>query len=65
MIRIIDPQEAAELIEALDDLVLDESAADVAAALLALEQGDMERAADFYQILMRRWGRAQSLAFSN
>lgn len=47
------------------DLVLDESAADVAAALLALEQGDLERAADFYQILMRRWGRAQSLAFSN
>jgi hypothetical protein len=47
------------------DLVLDESAADVAASLLALEQGDLERAADFYQILMRRWSRAQSLAFSN
>jgi hypothetical protein len=47
------------------DLILDESAADVAAALLALEQGDLERAADFYQIIMRRWGRAQSLAFSN
>ena len=47
------------------DLILDESAADVAASLLALEQGDLERAADFYQIIMRRWGRAQSLAFSN
>ena len=47
------------------DLILDESAADVAASLLALEHGDLERAADFYQNLIRRWGRAQSLAFSN
>lgn len=47
------------------DLILDESAADVAASLLALEHGDLERAADFYQIIMRRWGRAQALAFSN
>ena len=47
------------------DLILDESAADVAAALLALEHGDLDRSADFYQVLMRRWGRAQSLAFSN
>ena len=47
------------------DLVLDESAADVAAALLALEQGGLPRSGQFYETLMRRWGRAQSLAFSN
>jgi hypothetical protein len=47
------------------ELVLDESAADVAASLLALEQGDLERAGEHYQSLMRRWGQAQALAFSN
>ncbi len=47
------------------DLVMDESAADVASSLLALEQEDIERAGEHYQDLMRRWGRAQSLAFSN
>ncbi|MCP3973263.1 MAG: hypothetical protein GY720_02080 [bacterium] len=47
------------------DLALDESAADVASSLLALEHGDLEAAGEHYQDLMRRWGRAQSLAFSN
>ena len=47
------------------DLVLDESSADVASSLLALEQEDLERAGEHYSTLMRRWGRAQSLAFSN
>jgi hypothetical protein len=47
------------------DLVLDESAADVAASLLAVAHGDMEEAALHYEVLMRRWGRAQALAFSN
>ena len=47
------------------DLVLDESAADVAASLLALEHGDLEQAGTHYEVLLRRWGRAQALAFSN
>ena len=47
------------------DLVLDESAADVAASLLALEHGDLEGAGEHYNQLMRRWGRVQSLAFAN
>ena len=47
------------------DLVLDESAADVAASLLALEHEDFDGAGERYETLMRRWGRAQSLAFSN
>lgn len=47
------------------DLVLDESAADVAASLLAIEHDDMETAGLHYEALMRRWGRAQALAFSN
>jgi hypothetical protein len=47
------------------DLVLDESVADVAASLLALEQGDVDRAATYYASLSRRWSHAQALAFSN
>jgi len=47
------------------DLVLDESAADVAASLLSLEQDDMELAGEHYQALMRRWGPVQARAFSN
>ena len=47
------------------DLVLDESAADVAASLLALEHGDMEAAAEHYATLTRRWGHVQALSFSN
>lgn len=47
------------------DLVLDESAADIAASLLALEQGNYEEAGTFYATVARRWGRFQSRAFSN
>jgi hypothetical protein len=47
------------------DLVLDESAADTAASLLALEQGNYEEAGAFYGNVARRWGRLQSLAFAN
>ncbi|MDJ0954052.1 MAG: hypothetical protein QNJ81_10265 [Acidimicrobiia bacterium] len=47
------------------DLVLDESAADVASSLLALEQEDLDRAGEHYANLMRRWSHAQSLAFSS
>lgn len=47
------------------DLVLDESVADTAASLLALEQGKYEEAGSFYTTIARRWGRVQSLAFAN
>lgn len=47
------------------DLVLDDSSADVAASLHALDQGDMETAATHYATLTRRWGHAQALAFSS
>jgi len=47
------------------DLVLDESAADAAASLLALELGNYDEAGSFYGAMARRWGRVQSLAFSN
>lgn len=47
------------------DLVLDESAADVAASLLALEHGDTEAAAEHYATLTRRWSHVQALAFSS
>lgn len=47
------------------DLVLDESAADTAASLLALELGNFEEAGSFYAKIARRWGPVQSLAFSN
>ena len=44
---------------------MDESAADVAASLHALEQGNFDEAGSFYGNMARRWGRVQSLAFSN
>lgn len=47
------------------DLVLDESAADAAASLLALELGNYDEAGSFYNAIARRWSRAQSLAFAN
>lgn len=47
------------------DLVLDESAADAAASLLALELGNYDEAGSFYGAMARRWGRVQSLAFGN
>jgi len=47
------------------DLVLDESAADAAASLLALELGNFDEAGGFYNAVSRRWSRVQALAFSN
>ena len=47
------------------DLILDESAAEVASSLHALELGDLQRSGEYYERLVRRWGHAQSLAFSN
>lgn len=47
------------------DLVLDESVADTAASLSAVEQGNYEEAGLFYGNVARRWGRLQSLAFAN
>lgn len=47
------------------DLVLDESAADTAASLHALELGNFDEAGAFYSTIARRWGRVQSLAFAN
>lgn len=47
------------------DLALDESAAEVAASIDALEQGDYEAAGEFYAAAASRWAHAQALAFSN
>jgi hypothetical protein len=47
------------------DLVLDESVAETASSLHALELGNYEEAGEFYARIARRWGRAQSLAFAN
>ena len=47
------------------DLALDDSAAETAASLLALENGDYEEAGLAYSNVARRWGRLQSLAFVN
>ena len=47
------------------DLVLDESVADTASSLHALEQGNYEEAGAFYAAIARRWGRVQALAFAN
>lgn len=48
-----------------DDLVLDESAADVKASLQALAAGDPEEAGRHYSYLLSRWSPAFSLTFSN
>jgi len=47
------------------DLVLDESVAEIAASLKALEDGDFEEASSSYSAVARRWGPVQSLAFAN
>jgi hypothetical protein len=47
------------------DLVFDESADDVRASLLALEQGDGPGSADAYERVARRWADAQSYTYSN
>jgi hypothetical protein len=47
------------------DLVLDESAADVAASLAALEEEDYEKAGEHYATVAARWAHAQSLAYAS
>lgn len=47
------------------DLALDESAAEVAASIDALEEGDYEAAGEFYAAAASRWAHAQALAFAN
>lgn len=45
------------------DLVLDESAAEVAASLRALELGNFDEAGTYYAAVARRWGPIQALSF--
>ncbi len=47
------------------DLVLDDSAADVAASLDALEEGDFEAAGEHYTTAVSRWAHAHALAYVN
>jgi len=47
------------------ELAIDESAADIAASLDALEQGDYEEAGEHYGLAASRWAHAQSLAYAN
>ncbi|MBP1631903.1 MAG: hypothetical protein H6Q11_191 [Acidobacteria bacterium] len=48
-----------------DELADDESAADLAASLAALQRGDLEEAGDYYTVVAARWARAQALSFAN
>jgi hypothetical protein len=47
------------------ELAIDESAAEVAASLGALEDGDFEAASDHYSAAASRWAHAQSLIYAN
>jgi hypothetical protein len=47
------------------DLALDESAAEVAASIDALERGEYEMAGEFYATAAGRWAHAQALAYAN
>ena len=47
------------------ELAIDESAAEVAASLGALEDGDFDAAADHYSTVASRWAHAQSLVYAN
>jgi hypothetical protein len=47
------------------ELVVDESAAEVAAIIEALEEGDLERAGEAYAAAASRWAHAQSIAHAN
>ena len=47
------------------DLVLDESAADIAASLDALERGDYEAAGEHYGQAAARWAHAHALAYAS
>ena len=47
------------------DLVIDETAKEVAASIDALEEGDYETAGEMYAVAASRWAHAQSIAFAN
>ena len=47
------------------DLVVDDSAAEVAALVEALDEGDLERAGEAYATAVSRWAHAQSIAHAN
>lgn len=47
------------------DLVIDESAAEVAVIIEALEEGDLERAGEAYAAAASRWAHAQSISHAN
>jgi hypothetical protein len=47
------------------DLTLDETAAEVAASIDALERGEYEEAGEHYAAAAGRWARAQSLGYAN
>jgi hypothetical protein len=47
------------------DLVLDESAAEVAGSLDALEDEDFDKAGEYYAAVASRWAHAQSLAYAS
>jgi hypothetical protein len=47
------------------DLALDESAAEVAASLDALEEGDFDASSEHYARVAERWAHAQSLTYAN
>jgi hypothetical protein len=48
-----------------DELSEDESAADVAAALAALQRGEPEEAGEYYTVVAGRWARAHALSLAN
>jgi hypothetical protein len=60
----LDYGDVAELFDEAE-LALDESAADVAASLDALERSDFEAAGVHYGRVAARWAHAQSLVFAN
>jgi hypothetical protein len=47
------------------ELASDESAADLAASLTALQRGDPEEAGEQYTVVAARWARVQALSFAN
>jgi len=47
------------------ELAADESAAELAASLAALQRGDLEEAGEYYAMVAGRWAPAQALARSN
>jgi hypothetical protein len=47
------------------ELVLDETASDLAGCVAALESGDLDRAGDCYAVAASRWARVQAIVHSN